>query len=209
MLTKTTVLVMVLTANVLSADFCDDEVDKGVFGLCKLWTKNAALLDRLRELLGMSAAGDLRVLLTGPTMSCSKLFLENEDMRADCEKSYSDQQFAPFMIQKGDGGDQSYLVALARKDLPSLSSIKAFEGEISQEAKQVEPDQFIVFKDRVYPFACTLKSENCLLSQVLFEIQQLKDSSSSQIQKLKDANSVFRDLNRVFKTEFISVNPDF
>ena len=55
MLTKTTVHVMALTANVLCDDFCDDKVDKGLFDLCTLWKENALLLDRLRELLGMSA----------------------------------------------------------------------------------------------------------------------------------------------------------
>ena len=190
MLTKTTVLVMVLTANVLSADFCDDEVDKGVFGLCKLWTKNAALLDRLRELLGMSAAGDLRVLLTGPTMSCSKLFLENEDMRADCEKSYSDQQFAPFMIQRGG---QSYLVALARKDLPSLPSIKAYEGEI---VKQRENYMYFVYNGTLFPGSCIQNNERC------FQNHQLVILIISKFQQLTNANAELKVSNRDFKTEF-------
>ena len=208
-------LVMALTANVLcvtptavnTLTECDDTRGsrQDEFGLCKLLQGSPALLYRLRELLRMNANGYLRVLPRGTPIYCNHLFHEQQHMKADCEKDYP-EQLAPFRIKNGD---QSYKLYIAEKDLPSLSSIKAFEGEISQEAKQVEPDQFIVFKDRVYPFACTLKSENCLLSQVLFEIQQLKDSSSSQIQKLKDANSVFRDLNRVFKTEFISVNPDF
>ena len=190
MLTKTTMLVMALTANVLCDDFCDDKVDKGVFGLCKLWTKNAALLDRLRELLGMSAAGDLRVLLTGPTMSCSKLFLENEDMRADCEKSYSDQQFAPFMIQRGG---QSYLVALARKDLPSLPSIKAYEGEI---VKQRENYMYFVYNGTLFPGSCIQNNERC------FQNHQLVILIISKFQQLTNANAELKGSNRDLKTEF-------
>ena len=187
---------MALTATVLCVaptelEQCNDMPHhKKKFGLCKLLRKNAALLDRLIELLGLSAGGDLNVRQIGLTIPCSQLFPVGDDMRADCEKSYSVQQFAPFKIQRGN---QSYIMALSRKDLPSLPSIKAYEDGI---VKQHKNYMYFVYNGTLFPGSCIQNNERC------FQNHQLVILIISKFQQLTNANAELKGSNRDLKTEF-------